>query len=282
MKLDRALAHSAVLVSLLVAISSAAKAASPAPRGRIDRWGVTFAGFVVSFDTRARWQVSNAPVDPAIDLEDTLGLEEKQTRARLEVVFRVGKRSVLSLEYIRLRRDAIQTVLVEDIMWGDEIFMAGATVESDFDTDVYKLGWTWSVVKKPRFDLGLTAGISAVDIAAGIRGIATAAGGPGTPDFRSEEEEKILAPIPVLGIRLAGNLLHDLFLRGHIQYFRYKDDKLGAEFIDALVAFEYIPFEHVGFGAGYDFFEIKYGQAKDDLQIRYTFDGPIVYVRLLF
>ena len=178
MKRDRALAHTVMLVLLLVAISSAAEAASPPPRGQIDRWGLTFAGFVSSFDTQARWQVSNAPLDPFIDLEDTLGLEEKLTRARLEAVFRVGKRSTLSLEYIRLRRDAIQTILVEDIMWGDEIFMAGATVESDFDTDVYKFGWTWSVVRKPRFDLGLTAGISAIALAAGIRGIATATGGP--------------------------------------------------------------------------------------------------------
>ncbi len=282
MKLGRALAHSVMLVALLGAISSAAEAASPPSRGRIDRWGLTLAGFAVDFNTNARWQTTNAPVEPFIDLEDDLGLEEKLTRARLEVVLRVGKRSLLSLEYIRLRRDAAQTRLIEDIMWGDEIFTAGATVESDFDTDVYKFSWTWSAVRKPRFDLGLTAGISAIDLAAGIRGVATASGGPGPPEFRQEEEEKIIAPVPVIGIRFDANLWHDLFLRGHAQFFRYNDDKLSFEFIDTLLAFEYIPFEHVGFGAGYDYFEIEYRQQKDDLQIRYIFEGPIVYVRLLF
>jgi hypothetical protein len=282
LKLDRALAHSVVVVSLLFAISSTAGAASSPPRGRIDRWGLTFAGFLVNFDTRARWEVSNAPVDALIDLEDILGLEENLTRARLDAVLRVGKRSVLNFEYLRLHRDSNQTVLVDDIMWGDEIFMAGAKVESDFDTDVYKFGWTWSAVKKPRFDLGLSVGISAIYLAAGIRGIATASGGPGSPEFFEEEREEVLAPVPVFGISVGGHLWRSFYLRGHAQYFRFTNDKLKAEFIDTLVAFEYLPFEHVGFGVGYDYFELSYEQDKDDLQVSYIFDGPFVYLRLVY
>jgi len=254
---------------------------SPAPRGRIKRWGLTFSGFLVSFDTRLRWETS-LPVTPEIDLEQDLGLDEELTRARFGAALRVGKRSLLSLEYIRLRRASVQTVLSDPIVWDDELFRAGARVESDFDTDIYKLGWTWSAVRKPRFDLALSLGISAIDFAASIRGIATAGGGPGTPEFRNEEEEALVAPVPVIGIRLGGNLRHDLIVRGHAQYFRYTDDKLGAELIDVLVAVEYIPFTHVGFGLGYDYFDIRYRQDKYDLEVRYLFEGPIIYLRLLY
>jgi hypothetical protein len=263
------------------ASSVTAETEAPQLRGRVKRWGMIFSGFLVSFDTKMRWETP-APIDPELDLEEDLGLEDEQSRVRFETVLRVSKRSILSLEYIRLRRASVRAVLSKPIIWEDEIFLPGATVESDFDTDIYKFAWTWSAVRKPWFDLGITAGISAIDFSASLRGILTSSGGPGTPEFRSMEEETAVYPVPVLGIRLGGNLRHNLLLRGHAQYFRYTDDKLGAELLDALVALEYIPFNHVGFGVGYDYFEVKYRQDRDNLEIGYLFEGPIVYLRLLY
>jgi hypothetical protein len=263
------------------ASSVTAETEAPQPRGRVKRWGMIFSGFLVSFDTKIRWETP-APIDPVLDLEEDLGLADEQSRVRFETLFRVSKRSILSLEYIRLRRASVRAVLSKPIMWEDELFQIGAIVESDFDTDIYKFAWTWSAVSKPRFDLGITAGISAIDFSASLRGILTAGGVPVTPEFRNKEEEAAIYPVPAFGIRLGGSLRHDLLLRGHVQYFRYTDDKLGAELIDALVALEYIPFNHVGFGVGYDYFDVTYRAEKDNLEIGYLFEGPIVYLRLLY
>jgi hypothetical protein len=238
-------------------------------------------GFLVSFDTRIRWETS-APIAPEVDFEDDLGLEDEQSRVRFATVLRLSKRSILNLEYVRLRRSSVRTVLSKPIFWEDELFQTGATVESDFDTDIYKIAWSWSAIMKPRFDLAITAGLSAIDYRASLRGIVTSGGLPGTPEFRSEEEEAAIYPVPVVGIRLAGSLRHDLLLRGHVQYFGYRDDKLRAELVDALVALEYVPFDHVGFGLGYDYFDVNYRQDKDNLEVRYLFQGPIVYLRLLY
>jgi hypothetical protein len=237
---------------------------------------------MTDFDTKARWNDSTLGQGTLVSLENDLGLDDDRTQARVEAVFRVGKRSVLNVGYFRLRRSAELKVIDKEIQWGDRIFAAGAGVETDFDSDVYKVSWAYTLLRRPRFAFGLSAGISAFDLSGSIRGVATASGGSGTPAFRAEEKDELLAPVPVIGIHVAGHLRHNLILRGHGQFFSYGQDDWDVEFLDYLVLLEYIPFEHVAFGIGYDYFSIDYKQDKDDLQANYTFDGLTLVLRLVF
>jgi hypothetical protein len=251
-------------------------------RGGVARWSITFAAFVTDFDTKARWDDKTLGDGTLISLEKDLGLDEDLTKARVDGVVRLGKRSHLNVGYLRLRRSAARKVLEREIVWGDQVYELNATVETDFDTDVYKVGWAYTLFKKPRFAFGISAGVSAFDLAGSIRGIAAAGGGQGSAEFQEEEAEELLAPVPVIGIHGVGSLRRDLILRAHGQFFTYDDGEWDVEFVDYLVALEYIPFEHVGFGLGYDWFSIEYRQDKYDLRADYEFEGVTVFVRAIY
>ncbi|MBW2471740.1 MAG: hypothetical protein JRE18_06650 [Deltaproteobacteria bacterium] len=260
-------------------------AAAPTARWTGDpvgRWSIAIAGFVTSFDTSARWDTDVPGPGAGIDVEELLGLDDRLTKLRIDGVYRLGRRSFLNAGVLSLHRSSERVVLDRTIEWGDRIFELGATVSSDFDTDVYRVGWSYNLYSGRRTRVGASVGLSVFDLFGGIRGVATADGDPGSAEFRDAETEKILAPVPVVGFRVGVDLGQKWTLAGHAQLFKYKDDSWDVEHLDTYLALEYLALDHWSMGAGYDFFKIEYGQDRDDLQARYTFDGLMVFVRVRF
>ncbi|MFZ0105522.1 MAG: hypothetical protein WAK92_01520, partial [Thiobacillus sp.] len=99
-------------------------------------------GYVPAVDTRLR--VDRAGGSGAVlDLEDDLDFEDRPTFPYALLNLRLGQRWRIEGEYFSIDRDKT-TVIDRELEIGDDTFLGGWTVNSFFDTDVYRLSVGYS------------------------------------------------------------------------------------------------------------------------------------------
>jgi hypothetical protein len=81
-----------------------------------------------------------------IKLEDELDLSDRKGTPYLDLGMRLGEAWRIQFEYYQLNRTATKTI-GRQIDVGDTTFPIGATVNSTFDTTIYRLTGGWSFVK---------------------------------------------------------------------------------------------------------------------------------------
>ena len=72
-------------------------------------------------------------------------------------------------------------------------------------------------------------------------------------------------------------------MRSSATLFGYSADTWKARYIDARATFEFYPWRHVGFGAGFSLIEFLYVEKDEgELRVDYGFEGWTVYVGIVF
>jgi hypothetical protein len=276
------------LVTLLIVLfaASASNAAVDdeeylARKGLSDRWQINFGYYLVDFDTNVRWDSEELGTGTSINLEDDLGLDDERSDLRIDSFFRFGRKHRLNLGYLFLGRAAKRVVLDEQIEFEGVIFDVGASVESDFDTQSVKVAYSYSFVNNGRVDFGISAGLSTFYFEAGIAGDGTIVV-EGEPIERFVvAEEKLIAPVPVGGIRFEYTIRPRLIFRTAAQYFAIGLDGWEADLYDWVASIDYYPGKHIGFGVAYDFTGIRYiDKGSDRLEFNYDYSGLVLYLNL--
>lgn len=236
-----------------------------------DRVAVRLGGFAVRFDTNVRVDSETLGVGTQFDLEDQTNLRRNKTQARLDGHVRFGKRHRLDYGAVLFRRSSSNTI-DEQIQFGDTIFDVDVDVATRFKNDVYKIAYRYDVVRRPRFDLGLSFGFSAFVIDVGLE--ATGAGG----GMVSAETEDFVAPVPVIGIHADVKLAQKWYLRTGGEFFDVSVDGVKGNLSDIRLAVDWFPFKHFGFGAGYNRSRLTYEDvAAPTVDVSYTYAGAMVY-----
>lgn len=203
-------------------------------------WEFSLGGYLMTHDASLRLD-SDAGPGTEIDLEDDLGFDKTLDTFRFDADWRFLPRHRASFSVYRYSRDATRTINRE-IKFGDETFDINWTVESEFDMNVYKASYAYSVIQNAEFDLGLSAGLHVMDMKSSI---SVTGGG-------ISESAELLAPLPVLGMRGTWAITPTVFLKANVDVFTIRVDDTRGRFTDALVALEYDAFEHFGVGIGYN------------------------------
>src|SRR5688572_1404954 len=123
-----------------------------------------------------------------IDLADHLNVETSVEVFRAEAMWAFGERHRLDFAWFNMEERG-RVNLAEMIDFGDTDFAAGLAVESFLRTNIYRLAYTYFVVNKPRFRLGLSLGVHVMEISSGI----------GVIDTAFAEHAAVTAPLPVAG-----------------------------------------------------------------------------------
>lgn len=204
-------------------------------------WEFSLGGYLMTNDSSVSLNSATLGVGTDIDMENDLGFDKTLQTIRFDADWRFLPRHRASFSYYQYSRDAVR-VIDRDIQFGDETFLLGTTVASEFDIAVYKASYAYSVIHNAKFDLGLSAGLHVMDFKVNI---SSTAGG-------QSESGDLLAPLPVFGLRATWAITPKLFLKGNVDVFAISIDDISGRFTDALVALEYNAFEHVGVGIGYN------------------------------
>ncbi len=253
---------------------------NPFGRGKRDIVSVSVGGFLTSFNTTARVdsdQVSGSGTE--VDLEDDTSLDREQSDLRLDGYWRFARKHRLEFGVFSLRRNA-NRVIDRQIEFGDTVFDVNGSLSSEFSTDLLKLAYKYSFVRNPRVDAGISFGLSTYKASVSLSGFGTV--GTQTGTF-SQEEEEVYAPVPLVGAHAEVKLGGDWYFKGSLEYFGVRVSDVEASLTDARADFHWYPFEHFGFGAGYNWVRLSYTNVSSTtVDLQYTYDGVMAYGTYVF
>jgi hypothetical protein len=90
--------------------------------------------------------------------EQDLGLDGRLPQGRIEIMFRLRERNRLRVDYFETNRRG-DNVIGRQILFGDVTFLPGDRVTSSIDWRQFGLTYTYSVLRRDRFELGIGLGV---------------------------------------------------------------------------------------------------------------------------
>jgi hypothetical protein len=155
-----------------------------------DRFALTVMYFAPSVETFMRLDPESSSIQGTELLaEDDLGLEDKPSQARVEMVFRLRERNRLRVDYYKLTRYG-DMVLTRPIAFGDELFQVNDRAQTLLDWRELGLTYTRSILYREKFEIGVGLGIALLE--------AKARGEVRARNIREQEDG--VAPYPTLAL----------------------------------------------------------------------------------
>ena len=234
---------------------------------------IRVAAFSSTIDTRIIRDASDGQPGGELDLEDFLGVAERETIFQLDALYRVGYFHRFELGYYELQRRGLTTIQ-RDIDFGDETFVAGTEVETSMRTEVLRLAYSYSLMRDQQKELGVSLGLSFSQFETGISAEST----------QQSEHLTVDLPLPTLGVfgsvalgrnwRLSADIdVFALDFDRYDGYMSYVSFDLDRKFGDVFSA-----------GIGYNLYSIRLEAKDEDLRgrLRIRHHGPKITLSFAF
>jgi hypothetical protein len=226
--------------------------------------------FVPNYNTKIR-KSNDATDGSQISLEDDLGLDDDDEIPLVTFSARPWSKHKFFFSYMGMDRDASE-VLSEDITFDGVTFSAGTDVDTDFDIDMYRAGYTWSFWQSAVWELGFSVGAYWVDMDMKL----AALDGAVTADYNESER------FPMIGFSGSWLLNEDWLIRGTAEAFSIDRNDTEGDFYNVRLEGEYAFSENLSIGVGYDLVSIDAKDTKKNNKINYDYDGALVFLRWHF
>jgi len=242
-----------------------------------NQWSPTFAlelgGYWATADTTVRLDSTSGSVGTTLDFEDNLGLSERKTSPWVQLTYRFNPRHRLEASYVSLRRAGART-LSATINFGDNTYPVNTTVNSEFNTDVYRLAYGYSFINDRGKELAVLLGVHTTRIETSLI----------TVSGTLSESASGTAPLPTVGLQGAYPFTGNLRVNGWFQLFSIKVGDYKGKLTNASAALEYMAFKNLVIGAGYSYYGLNLEAQDGDFrgEFDYNFRGPTLFGRLNF
>jgi len=267
-----------LLVAVLFALPVHAENSDPANQPW-ERFSLKLGGYLADLDSSVRIGSSTLGLGASVDVEKALGMESSMSVFRAEASYRFGstRRHIFNLKYYDFRRSASKT-LDAQIEWEGTTYPIGTTVESYYNIGVLKAGYGYAFFQDDRLSLAASIGLFITPIDVGI-----SAAGVGS------EEEEIIAPLPVVGLNLDFAITPKLFLKQSLEVFYLEIGDFKGAITSLTIACEYNAWKNVGFGLGYDVFNLNIEANGSDYpnvdfvgEVEFSYTGLLLYTKIYF
>jgi hypothetical protein len=226
-------------------------------------------------DSTLRLDASDGTRGTALDGERVLGLEDHENTGRLDVVLRPRPRHRLrfGLNYLPSDRSA-REVIGEDILFGDNVYVAGDEVVSQLRIRSWSIAYAYSLVRSSRAEIALSAGVTSVDFVAEA----------GVPARGLKDSEERSFPAPQFGLEATVRFADRWYGEARYQYLRLNTSDAKGSFgqLDAALVFQFDP--NIAAGLAYAQVEgdISKEQFGDSGRLAYSSRGPRLFLRVSF
>lgn len=229
--------------------------------------------FVTDRDTLTRLRTGETDGATWVDFEDDLGIDGSDSVFRADGYFKFNDRHRLDFSTFNFSRNASK-VIDRDIEWQGTLFPIDTTVHSGTDLEIYKLAYTYSLIRRESAYLGLTGGLYVGDIGARLAAedIAARAGG------------SVTAPLPVVGLRGAYPLGEKWTFRMSAEFFFLEYEDFDGSLVDLYASVDYQLFEQLAIGAGVNSVQLDIGVDKTRFNgdVDWNYKGGLLFLKVDF
>jgi hypothetical protein len=224
-------------------------------------------------DTFGRFDSAKGVEGTPFTAERDLGLTDQARQLRIEIIFRIEERSRLRVNFLDLRRQADKTIN-RTIQYGDKTFLVDNPVHSSFDWRQMDLTYTYSFLRRERFELGAGLGIHLLEAEA-------TAQIPRTPQFADFSGAGPFATLALDGI---WRISKHWALSGRGQYLRVTIGTVSGMMGDYHADLQYRWKRNLAFGLGYEHQQVELDVRHADPSgvLRLNISGPELFGRLSF
>ncbi|HTW74906.1 MAG TPA: hypothetical protein VMD56_08335 [Steroidobacteraceae bacterium] len=205
--------------------------------------------------------------------EHTLGLADRTSQARVELIFRLEQRSRLRMDFLDLRRTA-EARLDQPLQFGDELFAAHQALQSEVDWRQTDFTYTYSFLRTDRFELGAGAGVHLLQAEATAQ----------VPNTPQREVYSAAGPFATLALDGTVRLARYWALSARGQYLKVTVDSTTGMLALYHADLQYRWRPNLAAGVGYEYERVEVDLLHSDPSgyVRLDVNGPELFARLSF
>src|SRR5262249_4967650 len=218
-----------------------------------------------------------------VDLGSDLGVDQNTSGAWVGAEWRFAPRHRLGFTYSRFTLRGERTI-DRDLQIGDEVFPAGASVSSSLRLQILPITYSYSLLKRERAELAVTAGLHWSRLRFQAEGSASSS----TLDLSRDANAKADVPLPLLGLRYDYHFGPRWSAGAGVAAFALKFGESTWNFEGSLWSArlhgEYRFARNFALGAALDGFRVKVDASQDAWKggFDYGYFGPQVYLTARF
>ena len=235
--------------------------------GLVDGFTLEVGAYAPTVKTTAHFDSTLGP-GTSVSFEDDLGLDDRKVNAAILGRLRLGERWRIEGEYFALNRSGTR-VINRTINWGGNIYPVGIVVNSEFDSDIYRLSVGYSFIKNTEAELGVALGLHVTDFTMSLAGANVA-----------KRTGDALAPLPTIGVYGSYALTPSWLLSGRVDFFSLSYNDFDGSLVNAVAAVDYRFTRNFGIGLGYRYVDYDLDVTKSNFSggVKYEFSGPVLYL----
>jgi hypothetical protein len=245
-----------------------------------DRYWLQVQAFWPDIDTKVEVSNTAGTRGTKIDLESDLKLSDRKSLPAFFAGAKIGDRWSVVGEYYALDRSSSATAN-RDLTFDDVTYPAGATVSSEFKTDVYRVAVGYSFIKTDKADVGAVVGLHVTQFTVGLKGQGHVGGAALSTENRKRDA---LAPLPTVGLYGTYQATPKITLNGRVDYLSLKVSDYDGRLVNAQASAAYRVWGNVDVGVMYRYVDYNLGIEKDrwNGDVSYTFKGPALFAQVAF
>jgi hypothetical protein len=214
-----------------------------------------------------------------ITLENELGFEDKATSVDLTLGAKLDDEFFTEASFFAVRRNT-EVTLDDTIEVEDVTYPIGATIDSSFQTDVYRLSIGYRFISSDKWDVSAMLGAHVTDFTFRVVGEATVGGQQATD---VESGRKVLAPLPVVGLQAKFRPAKWLELRARGDVFDIKVGAYDGRLVNLEASATAAITRNIAVGLAYRSTDYRVRINDDDYaaNLDYGLDGLRLFLRLM-
>jgi len=208
-----------------------------------------------------------------VNAERALGLPARLHQGRVEFMFRMRERHKLRVEYYEADRSASQ-LLANTIVFGDNAFLAGQTVQTAVNWRSFGLTYSYSLYRSDRFEVG--TGLGVYFLQAEALGAVPATG--------QQTDKSAAEPVPTLPLDLTWAISRRFAVSARGNYVKATISGFDGSFTDLHGDLQYRWNPYFSLGVGFTSMRITLSGDSGSIpgSVAMSFKGPEAFIRFSY
>lgn len=250
-----------------------------------DRFKIQAGGVDANFNTNASLSLTDGPAGAYVDFEQVFDLPLYQKDWNIQGFYRFSKKGYIDFGYVDFARSA-QTILDQDIQWGEFTFLANGQVTADFGTAFGYLAYRHDFLQLEQVHISGSAGFSYLMLTSGLNASGSVVDQNGNPvSGEVDREANVSFPVPILGLQVDWKLTKRTAIQMYMRLLYIDYQQFAGGIKESGIFYEWYPARHFAIGGGYSSYTINISRYETgDYTARFDYDvkGLELYLKLAF